>query len=218
MYLEFYYFNFPLVEKFKEDTLIESIKQDLNKFFIYHFWETINQTNLFISSSDNYQIPKLIFQINKNLTNQQIQQLIDIFSAHWEENFILNTDLPIKENKFLKLNNINNILNQANNSFEKFIKYYQNNKVIDETSPTYKNFRKSYNLLLFLNYFLTQISQKLSNKQSEIKTINPNLVEYQSNLQLLAERLNLTQKSILQTLPILQQYTQKLQKIFQKIK
>ena len=126
--------------------------------------------------------------------------------------------MSIEENKFLKLDNINHILNQANTSFEKFIKYYQKSKVIDETNPIYKNFRKSYNLLLFLNYFLTQIFQKLSHKQFEIKTINPKLIEYQSNLQLLAKRLNLTQKSILQTLPTLQQYIQKLQEIFQKIK
>ena len=47
MYLEFYYLSFPLVENFKENTIIDFIKQDLNRFF-YHFWERIKQDNLFI--------------------------------------------------------------------------------------------------------------------------------------------------------------------------
>jgi len=34
MYLELYYFSFPLLENYKEETLIISIKTDLNNFFI----------------------------------------------------------------------------------------------------------------------------------------------------------------------------------------
>ena len=227
MYLEFYYFSFPLLEKYKEKTIIESIRQDLDKFFLYHFWKKLGnyfenekvKANLFIRLEDEIIVPKLIFQIEWKLSKLQINELLEIFSNHWEENFILNTDINMWENKFLNLENIDikSFLKNTKEEFEKFITYYKKYKTIDETSKKYRNFRKAYNLFLFLNYYLLKTYKNLNCEQKKLNKLQTTLEEYTWNIKLLDKRLELDKQTLEKNILVYSNYVDKIIKILKNL-
>jgi hypothetical protein len=227
MYLQIYYFTFPLNNKYKEQTMIESISFDLNKFFIYYFWTNFSnyiktdkiEANLFINKENNIILPKLIFEINWNLDDKQLKSLLEIFSEHWSENFIIETNLDKKLIKnFLQIDNIEKILNKANKNFTKFIENYKKNKVIDKTDENYIEFRKSYNLLIFLYYFLIKNYNQISKVKEHINWMNINLQEYIAHKELLKNRLEINQENLEKIIVIYSNFIEKILKILEKIK
>jgi len=226
MYLEFYYFACPIVDKYKENTIIESIKTDLERFFLYHFWERIDnnfnkknlQANLFIQNTKDYFIPNLIFSIKWNLDNKQTKELLEIFSNNWEENFVLNTDIKIKKKKFLNLdNNIEEFLKKTKDNFESFLKYYEKHNIIDENNPQYRKFKKTYNLFLYLNYFLLKNYNSIIKEKKELRNIGDRVQEYTSHIKLLDKRLEIDKENLEKNIAILSHFLEKIMNILKKI-
>ena len=226
MYLELYYFSFSLLESYKEETLIISIKTDLNNFFIYHFWKKFTKSfknnkikaNLYINNNQEIIIPKLVFQIEWDLTENQINEILDIFSNHWEENFILNTKFNIWENKFLNLNkDILKFLKKAKKDFEEFVKYFWENKLIDVTDSKYKKFRKTYNLFFYLNYYLLKTYKHINLEKNKLKEVETNLAEFKWNIKILDKRLELDKESLEKNIIIYADYVNKVLNIIKNL-
>lgn len=226
MYLELYYFSFSLLESYKEETLIISIKTDLNNFFIYHFWKKFTKSfknnkikaNLYINNNQEIIIPKLVFQIEWDLTENQINEILDIFSNHWEENFILNTKFNIWENKFLNLNkDILKFLKKAKKDFEEFVKYFWENKLIDVTDSKYKKFRKTYSLFLYLNYYLLKTYKHINLEKNKLKEVETNLAEFKWNIKILDKRLELDKESLEKNIIIYADYVNKVLNIIKNL-
>jgi len=226
MYLELYYFSFSLLESYKEETLIISIKTDLNNFFIYHFWKKFTKSfknnkikaNLYINNNQEIIIPKLVFQIEWDLTENQINEILDIFLNHWEENFILNTKFNIWENKFLNLNkDILKFLKKAKKDFEEFVKYFWENKLIDVTDSKYKKFRKTYSLFLYLNYYLLKTYKHINLEKNKLKEVETNLAEFKWNIKILDKRLELDKESLEKNIIIYADYVNKVLNIIKNL-
>lgn len=226
MYLEIYYFSFPLIKKYKETTILKSIQQDLHNFFIYHFWKNFNwsiklkniKSNLFISKGDNFIIPKLIFELEWNLNNMQIKEILDIFLSHWSEKFLINTDIKNKYlEKFLEINNITNVLNNAEKIFKNFINDYSKNKLIDDNDLDYIKFRQYYNILLFLHYNLVKNYKETNQVKEYLTNIDVKLIEFNAHKRLLEERIKLNKNNLEKIIVIFNQFITKIIKILKNI-
>jgi len=211
MFIEFYYFISPLERGYKVKTIVESIKSDLNRYFIYFFNKKLDDKIFWINKKNDYFLPKFIFQYEWKFTKLQIKELLNIFKAHWEENFIINYSwFELEKNNFLQLENIDSFLKQAPIVFEKFIKKYEKTKVIDETDKNYKIFRKTYNLFLYLNYILLKTYKNLNIEDKNLDKIKTGIVEYNSHLKLLKNRLNIDKESLEKTIVIYQNFVDKI--------
>jgi len=226
MYLEIYYFSFPLIKKYKENTILKSIKQDLHNFFIYNFWESFEnfiklnnlESNLFISQNNNYIIPKLIFELEWDLNKIQIKEIFDIFLSHWSENFLINTNIENQySDKFLQTDNIDNILNNAKEIFNDFIHNYSKNKLIDENEPDYIKFRKYYNMLLFLHYNLVKNYKETTQVKKYLTNIKSELAELKSHKELLKKRIQLDKENLEKIIVIYDQFITKIIKIIENL-
>ncbi len=226
MYLEIYYFSFPLIKKYKETTLLKSIKYDLHNFFIYHFWKSFNnfikltnvESSLFISKNNDFIIPKIIFELKGNLNEKQIKDILGIFLSHWSENFLINTDIENNYlDNFLQTDNINNILNDAEKIFKNFINDYSEKKLIDNNNPNYKKFRQYYNIILYLHYTLVKNYKETNTVKKHLKNTKVNLPEYKWHKKLLEERLKLDKENLEKIIVIYNQFITKIIKILNNL-